>query len=328
MPANPPRHRRHSRGEQRRRRKARRRHRIWAVTTAVVLSGAVTVYAAARPHSGSPSARADPKTPRAASLSPSPSASPSASASPAAEPLSLDTALAPVTDLFGDNEMSVAVQDTASGKWAAFGDDSFDTASIVKVDILATLLLQAQDGDRTLTAQERLYAEKMIENSDNDSTSALWTEIGSAQGLDAANTRLGLTETQGGDGTVWGVTQTTARDQVRLLQNVFGDTSPLSSASRAYIRDLMTHVAADQAWGVSAAADGASPTALKNGWLQRSRTRTWDVNSIGRIEKDGRVYLLAVLLDGCSTEEVGIKLVEQAAVDAVAAFAETLTGSD
>lgn len=69
------------------------------MTTAVVLSGAVTVYAAARPHSGSPSARADPKTPRAASPSPSPSASPSASASPAAEPLSLDTALAPVTDL-------------------------------------------------------------------------------------------------------------------------------------------------------------------------------------------------------------------------------------
>nr|WP_070021982.1 serine hydrolase [Streptomyces sp. F-1] len=327
MPANPPRHRRQSRREQRRRRKARRRRLIWAVTTAVVLSGAVTVYAAARPHSGTPSARADPKAPRAASPSSSTAASPSASASPAPEPMSLETGLAPVTDLFGDNEMSVAVQDTASGKWAAFGDDSFDTASIVKVDILATLLLQAQDAGRTLTAQERVYAAKMIENSDNDSTSALWTEIGSAEGLDAANRRLGLTETQGGDGTVWGVTQTTAQDQVRLLQNVFGDTSPLSSASRAYIRDLMSHVAVDQAWGVSAAADGDSPTALKNGWLQRSQTHTWDVNSIGRIEKDGRVYLLAVLLNGCSTEEVGIRLVEQAAVHAVAAFADSLTGS-
>ncbi|MEW2623973.1 serine hydrolase [Streptomyces sp. NPDC048106] len=319
MPENPPRHRRRSRREQRRRRKARRRRLIWAVTTAVVLCGAATVYAVGRPHSGKPSvqAAAEPKAPRATS----------ASVPPVPEPMDLESALAPVTDLFGDNEMSVAVQDTASGKWAVFGDGAFDTASIVKVDILATLLLQAQDAGRVLTAQERVYATKMIENSDNDSTSALWTEIGSAEGLDAANRRLGLTQTRGGDGTVWGVTQTTAQDQVRLLQKVFGDTSPLSSASRAYIRNLMSHIATDQDWGVSAAADGGSPTALKNGWLQRSQTHAWDVNSIGRIERDGRVYLLAVLLNGCSTEEVGIKLVEQAAVAAVTAFADTLTGS-
>ncbi|WP_398660658.1 serine hydrolase [Streptomyces misionensis] len=295
------------------------------MTTAVVLSGAITGYAVARPHSGPSHTRAEPRALRATSAYAS--VSPSPSASPVPEPMSLESALAPVTDLFGDNEMSVAVQDTASGKRAAFGDDTFDTASIVKVDILATLLLQAQDAGRRLTARERGYAAEMIENSDNDSTSALWTEIGSAQGLDAANRRLGLTQTRGGDGTVWGVTQTTAQDQVRLLQNVFGDPSPLSSASRAYIQDLMGHVAVDQAWGVSAAADDDSPTALKNGWLQRSRTRTWDVNSIGRIERDGRVYLLAVLLNGCSTEEVGIELVEQASVAAVTAFADAVTGS-
>jgi hypothetical protein len=299
------------------------------VTSAVVLLGvAAAVFAAARPDSdrtgtqaGTPagtrtSTQADHEVPQ---TTPAP-------ASSAPEPFRLDSALAPVTRLFGDNEMSVAVQDTESGKWAAFGEGAFDTASIVKVDILATLLLQAQDAGRKLTAQERDYTAKMIQKSDNDSTSALWTQIGSAAGLDAANERLGLTQTQGGEGTVWGITQTTAQDQVRLLQSVFGAKSPLSSASRAYMQQLMYHVDVDQAWGVSAAADEGRPTALKNGWLQRSQTQKWDVNSIGRIEKDGRVYFMAVLLNGCSTEEVGIKLVEQAAVAAVTAFADSLPG--
>ncbi len=53
---------------------------------------------------------------------------------------------------------------------AVYGDDTpYDTASIIKVDILATLLLQAQDAGRTLDAHERALAEAMIKHSDNDS---------------------------------------------------------------------------------------------------------------------------------------------------------------
>ncbi|MFJ9030236.1 serine hydrolase [Streptomyces sp. NPDC102274] len=323
MHENPSRRGGRSRREQRRRRKARRRRMMWAVTTAAVLLGASATYTAARLYSGrasAPTARA-PQTahaPRTTTES-----QPATSAPPV--PMDLESALSRVTALFSDNRMSVAILDTTSGESATYGEGAFDTASIVKVNILATLLLQAQDTGRELTAQERAYAAAMIQNSDNDSTSALWTEIGSATGLDAANERLGLSETTGGDGTVWGVTQTTARDQIRLLQAVFGDKSPLSTASRDYIQDLMYHIAASQDWGVTAAADAERPTALKNGWLQRSQTKKWDVNSIGRIEKDGRVYFMAVLLNGCSTQEAGIQIVEQAAVATVTAFADTLT---
>jgi hypothetical protein len=126
---------------------------------------------------------------------------------------------------------------------------------------------------------------------------------------------------------VWGITQTTAPDQVRLLEAVFNDTSPLNADSRAYIRRLVYHIAPDQDWGVSAAADAGRPTALKNGWLQRSQTQKWDVNSIGRIEKNGRVFYGAVLLNGCNTEEIGISLVESAARLAVSAFVKTLSGT-
>ena len=219
-----------------------------------------------------------------------------------------------------DASVSVAVLDIGSGDSAAYGDAAYDTASIVKVDILATLLLQAQDAGRRLTAAEKSYATAMIENSDNTSASALWRSIGKAAGLDAANERFGLTETAGGDGMLWGLTQTTAADQLTLLRQVFGDDSELSEASRTYLRGLMGQIAADQHWGVSAAADG-SAWALKNGWLARSTTGLWDINSIGRVTADGRDYLVAVLSNGNATQAEGITLVEAAATAAVQAFA-------
>ncbi|MFJ6903284.1 serine hydrolase [Streptomyces griseoluteus] len=206
-------------------------------------------------------------------------------------------------------------------------DASYDTASIVKVDILATLLLQAQDAGRPLTARERALAEPMIRNSDNAATNALWREIGEAPGLEAANKRMGLTSTKGGPGTRWGLTRTTASDQIRLLLRVFdgaatsNTVSPLNKDSRAYIRALMSRVASDQAWGVSAAS--GSDHALKNGWLQRTASGLWDVNSVGRVTVDGHRYLVAVLSDGSPSMDDGISVVERAARQAVAATTRT-----
>jgi len=220
----------------------------------------------------------------------------------------------------GEAEVSVAVMDLDSGESASHGDGSFDTASIVKVDILATLLLQAQDAGRHLTAAEKSYATTMIENSDNTAASELWRTIGKAEGLDAANKRFGLKGTEGGDGMLWGLTQTTAADQLTLLRQVFGDESKLSEASRTYIRELMGRIEADQHWGVSAVADG-SKWALKNGWLQRSTTGLWDINSIGQVTADGHEYLVAVVSKGNSTQAKGISLVEASAKAAVSALA-------
>ncbi|MGW3867281.1 serine hydrolase, partial [Streptomyces sp. NPDC005047] len=319
------------RREQRRRRRARRRRMTWTVTSVVILVSGATTYAITRSDPGDPSALDRAKAPSPTTFSarakageaPADAPKPPPSPTPSQKSFDLGPALAPVTALFGDNRMSVAMLDVESGAMATYGHDAFDTASVVKVDILATLLLQAQDQGRRLSTEERAQSAAMIQKSDNDSTSALWTRIGSARGLDAANERLGLLQTRGGHGTVWGITQTTAEDQIRLLQAVFGDKSPLSEASRTYIQDLMRHVVPSQTWGVSAAADSGA-TALKNGWLKRTQTEKWDVNSIGRIEHEGRVYLMAVLLNGCSTQEVGISIVEQAVRASATAFSRKL----
>ncbi|MFF9127695.1 serine hydrolase [Streptomyces sp. NPDC014889] len=216
----------------------------------------------------------------------------------------------------------------ASRKPLLYGQDApYDTASIIKVDILASLLLKAQDAGRHLTAHERALAEPMIRKSDNTATDALWNEIGRAPGLQAANKRLGLTSTKGGPGGRWGLTRTTASDQVRLLLSVFdgagasGTGSPLNKESRTYIRSLMSRIASEQAWGVSAAS--GAEYALKNGWLQRTTTGLWDVNSVGRITVGGHRYLVAVLSDGSASMNDGVALVERAARQAVAAAAGT-----
>ncbi|MGW3910270.1 serine hydrolase [Streptomyces sp. NPDC005070] len=312
----------------RRARPSRRTPLLYIAVASVVLVGATaagTVYMKAQAHDGP----AVVSSAASASPSASPAASEEASVEPVAEPsvdrdALLAKALKSVTVAAGA-KTSVAVLDVDSGESAGYGDTAFDTASIVKVNILAALLLQARDADRHLTAREKAYATAMIENSDNASATALWATIGRADGLDAANKRLGLTDTQGGDGELWGLTQTTASDQLRLLRQVFGDDSDLSAASRSYLQGLMGEIETDQQWGVSAAGDG-SRWALKNGWLARSTTGLWDINSIGRISADGHDYLVATLSNGNSTQAKGISLVEAVSKAAVSAFQDTAEG--
>ncbi|WP_322785073.1 serine hydrolase [Streptomyces profundus] len=215
--------------------------------------------------------------------------------------------------------LSVSVLALESGTNATFGAERFDTASIVKVDVLAALLLRAQDEGRELTALERERAEIMIRASDNAATDALWWLIGGASGLAEANERLGLTSTiPGGDGH-WGLTQTTSADQIALLRAVYAPDSPLTPSSQRYLQELMATVVDGQRWGVSAAATDEG-FELKNGWLPRTETGLWDINSIGRVQVAGEDYLIAVVSDGHATQEAGIAAVEWAAMAAVGAL--------
>ncbi|WP_225822048.1 serine hydrolase [Streptomyces naphthomycinicus] len=301
----------------RRARPSRRRPLLYAALAVVAVGGVTaggTAYVQARAHTGAAHVSSVPSSPAAAGAGEEASVT-----EPAVDRGALLGAAMAKVAVPSGAKVSAAVLAVDSGESAVYGGGAFDTASIVKVDILAALLLRAQDEGRRLTAAERAYAAKMIENSDNASTTLLWHTIGRAAGLDAANERFGLTETSGGDGELWGLTQTTAADQLVLLRQVFGSRSKLSAASRTYVQGLMKSVEADQRWGVSAAAEGNS-WALKNGWLARSTTGLWDVNSIGRVTVDGNGYLVAVLSNGTTTQAKGISLVEAAARAAVSAF--------
>ncbi|MER7725969.1 serine hydrolase [Streptomyces sp. NPDC096323] len=287
-----------------------------SVAAAVVLAGSAAsgAYLTGRSPDHAPAA--------AASVSSvAPAATAPAAAATSEEPVvdldkELAAAVEPLLSGSGTAAVSVAVLDGASGTRAVYGgaDATYDTASIVKVDILAALLLRTQDEGRALTAGERAHAVAMIERSDNESATALLTAVGGASGLDAANERLGLTATTAA--TAWGLTRTTAADQLTLLEAVFGTDADaeLSQESRKYLRGLMAQVEADQRWGVSAA---GSDGALKNGWMPRTATGLWNINSIGRVTADGRTCLVAVLSAGQPAKEAGIALVESVAKAAV-----------
>lgn len=213
--------------------------------------------------------------------------------------------------------VSVAVLDTATGEGGSYGGESdYDTASVVRVDILAALLLRAQDARRGLTAQESGYATAMVARDDGGATTALWHGIGGAAGLDAANARFGLTATRSAAGGLWQLTRTTAADQLALLRVVFGENSVLTAGSQRCARGLLARRNADERWGVPAAADSPSASTADSGRLQRPSTRRWDVDSIGEVRSAGHNLLIAVLSSGNASAQAGVTLVENAAREA------------
>jgi hypothetical protein len=226
----------------------------------------------------------------------------------------LATALAPVR-----LSSSLAVGVVDGGEVAVYGGERlFAAAGIVRADILAALLLQHQLGGTPMSRRQQKLAARMIENGSDQAAAALWNAIGQARGLSAANVLLQLRHTI--PGRLWQRTRTTVVDQLRLLADLTSSHSLLSVASRSYELGLMRHVAADQAWGVTAAAAAGTSPAVVSGWLSGSGGIAWLVNSIGVISRDGHQILVVVLSGGHPTERAGIVQVEAAVRAAVSAI--------
>jgi len=210
-------------------------------------------------------------------------------------------------------EFSVAVLDQKTGaKYSFRGAEKYETASVVKVQVLACLLLTAQDNDRDLSSTELALAKRMIRLSDNDATTSLFTRLGKAPAINKCNKRLGLTQTT--VNSAWGLTRTTVDDQVRLLAQLVNAKGPLDEDSRELAHTLMSTVDDAQDWGVPAAAQAGEDFTVKNGWLPRStESNHWIINSVGRITDDDTDVSIAVLSHGHTSMPGGISVVEKAA---------------
>jgi hypothetical protein len=189
---------------------------------------------------------------------------------------------------------------------------AYDNASIVKVNVLETLLWQAERAHRWLTPWEAQQSAKMIRQSDNDAATALWNEVGRAPGVAAYDKQLGLSATSFDVGGAWGLTRSDVRDQLVLLRAAGTGAGPLSARSRAYVRSEMAQVVPDQRWGVGAGSSAGAGLELKNGWLPRA-PGGWRVNSIGHVH-DGRLnYEMAFLSTGNASMAYGVATAEGAA---------------
>jgi hypothetical protein len=230
----------------------------------------------------------------------------------------LAAALAPVLrDRTGN--LAVGVIDRSTGAEALYGrGQRFHAASIIKADILATLLLQRQRSGTGLSDADEALATRMIEASDDDAATTLWNLAGAAGGVAAGDTELGLRRTIPGPGIYWGLTTTTVGDQLTLLRDLTAASSPLRASGRGYELSLMRHVEPAQEWGVAAAASPGSVAAIKNGWLPDGSSQSWVINSIGALEHDHQQLLMVVLSSDQPTEAAGIAQDQAAAVAAAA----------
>ncbi|WP_329547472.1 class A beta-lactamase-related serine hydrolase [Streptomyces sp. NBC_01356] len=188
---------------------------------------------------------------------------------------------------------------------------AYDSASVVKVTVLATLLWDAKKHNRYLTQREADLAKAMITKSDNASTSTLWRQLGLTKIKDFL-TAAGMTQTKPGADGYWGLTQITVRDEQKLLALTTAKNSVLSDNARAYILKLMGQVVSSQRWGTPAGAPAGVAVHVKNGWLSRA-THGWRVHSVGTFKGGGHDYTITVLTHGNSTMQYGINTIQAVA---------------
>jgi beta-lactamase class A len=214
--------------------------------------------------------------------------------------------------------ITAAVYDVRTGQtWRLGTGAPQDEASVVKLDVLETLLAERGGG---LSASDQSLAEQMIEDSDNDAATSLWYEVGGPAKIRSFNAEAGLAHTSPSACVVcsgfpwpgWGLTTTVPADQIALLRELVTSGSLLTAAARDYALSLMENVTPSQRWGVSGGVPAQVTVALKNGWLPLDNSDTdWQINSVGWISGQGRDYLMAVLSTGNPSEQYGIDTVSQ-----------------
>jgi hypothetical protein len=212
--------------------------------------------------------------------------------------------------------VTAAIEDLNTGNTFTFNAGlALDTASVVKPEFLGTLLSEAQATNRGLTTNEQNLAVPMIEVSNNNAATALFNHVGGAPAVENWDRSIGLTGT-----TVisnWGVSTTTATDQLKVLETYVTPNSTLNAASRAYGLNLLSHVEPSQIFGVNFGIGAGTLRAVKTGRLPSVGV----YNGIGWVKGDGRDYLIATLTQSVPSEalaDVAMNTVSLAAWDSLA----------
>jgi beta-lactamase class A len=204
------------------------------------------------------------------------------------------------------DNITVAVENLRTGQILQFRPGLVQhTASTLKVDILATLLTQAQAAGRSLAPAEQALAVPMIEDSLDSAADALWVRLGPAAVAAFERAAMMTDTTPAADG-IWGTTTTTALDRLAMIRTLVQPNNLLTESSRAYVLNLMEHINPLQDWGATGGVPPGVTVALKNGF---ATIDGWQINTTGWVSGDGRDYLIAALTDENPTEGYGIATV-------------------
>ncbi|MGH9172013.1 MAG: serine hydrolase [Acidimicrobiales bacterium] len=189
------------------------------------------------------------------------------------------------------------------------------TASIVKVDIMATLLYQANGARRSLTASESELIPPMIEVSSNSAATSMWYAAGGGNAIGSFNSMLGMSSTTMSTCVVcgsfpwpgWGLSTTRPVDQLALLKQLVMPSNLISKDQQHYALNLMSHIEPSLQWGVSQSVPSSATVAMKTGDLPLNSSDTdWQVNSLGWVDAGSHNYLMAMLSTGNPSLEYGV----------------------
>jgi hypothetical protein len=202
------------------------------------------------------------------------------------------------------NRFTASVFDRRTGCTYDYRPDlRITTASVLKAEIMAGILLRAQAEGRGLTQWEKDNIGPMIARSADPEASALWRSLGGIAGMERVDRAFGLTQTS--QRSPWGITVTSARDRTSLMrQLLYGDGGPLGASYRAIARSYLLSVVPSQDWGITAGVPAGTRVPLKNGFFTSQCCR-WRLNSSGAVEI-GAGYVVTILTDMWPNEAAGI----------------------
>jgi len=202
----------------------------------------------------------------------------------------------------GSNTGVVAYDLTRQRTYTYNSSTPFIVASSMKVPIMLTFLDAMEQQGREPNDDEMGLLTTMIENSDNDSATALFNEVGDAAGINAYMQKIGLNGLIP-DNDAWGYSTITPQTMVDLLTLLYNG-KILNRNHRALTLNLMEHVEPDQQVGVGDTAPNNATVALKDGWVT-SDDGLWVMNSSGIVTIGNETYIIAVYTQEQSALEDG-----------------------
>lgn len=212
----------------------------------------------------------------------------------------------------GANKVSLALYDKKTNTTVLYtpkgSSVDYYNASIVKVSLLANFLTNHNINNNSNYAYQ---AKLMITQSDNTAATYLYKLGGGAYGLQNFYRSMGMNNTFVNYNNYWGLTKTSASDQLKLLNSIYYQQNILTPSKLSVITSLTAQVNPSQRWGVGNVI-GAN-VQVKNGWLPLGNDGYSNavINSLGHIKNDKVDYTLAILSNGNYNQGTGIRLANQ-----------------
>jgi hypothetical protein len=180
--------------------------------------------------------------------------------------------------------------------------ERFHSASSVKSMLLVAYLRKLGREHRSLDRDSQALLYPMIHSSDNDAASDVLALVGE-RALNAVARDAHMTDYEPG-GATWGFTEVSAADLARFF---YRQDALIPRRYVDYARWLLSTIEASESWGIPSVARPEFQVFFKGGWLPEVEGL---VNQVGRLERPGIKFSLAVMSTHDPSMEYGERTIE------------------